>query len=306
MLTAFVRTATGITVAIGRAEAFTVSGEAGLSQARPSDLEDNASRVQLRVFQVSVTNEAVTFNPGAVSGTVEVAGAVVRPLNPDFTEDKRGYTIEPGVLEVIIDAYHEDIVRKEKTSLIKKTTNPFLPYTYDDGTPFYTAMDSEGAAPAASTDADVTCGVCGSSVSITKMRQHMGKHLLLERGKVKARLPCAFCGGESAQRSTDMSQVAGCPVWLEGGQPRTYCQLYGGQVPKWSMGPAKKVKPTNPCTNVPLECPTCPRRPTPVVHWKLNMKTHYELAHRGVPIPPALVAEMKTTDEELTLVKAYK
>ena len=36
------------------------------------------------------------------------------------------------------------------------------------------------------------------------------------------------------------------------------------------------------------------------------MKTHYELAHRGVPIPPALVAEMKTTDQELTLVKAYK
>ena len=152
----------------------------------------------------------------------------------------------------------------------------------------------------------VNCTICPQTWPADTMRQHMGFHILHEREKVTAILPCGFCGGESAQYSTDLTQVPGCAVWIDKKQPKMHCKLVGGDM-KYSMGSAKKSTTAAPCTNVPMLCPTCPqpgrggRRG--VVHWKLNMLAHYERSHRSNEVPPSLKEQVHTSKTERSWVK---
>ena len=126
--------------------------------------------------------------------------------------------------------------------------------------------------------------------------EFIGFHLLHEPQRVPATYPCGFCGSESAQFSSDLSQLSGCAVWLSRGQPKMHCKLVGDV--KYSIASAAKSSKAAPCTNRPMLCPQCPVKPG-VVHWKLNMRKHWQCAHSsGVPFPADFAAQLETADQE--------
>ena len=111
-------------------------------------------------------------------------------------------------------------------------------------------------------------------------------------------LPCGMCGGESAQFSSDVDQLAGCAIWLENKQPRMRCKLAGSV--KFAIGPAAKVSDNAPFTNRPVKCPECAPKPG-VFHWSLNMAAHFARGH-GKSMPAALEADIKVSEEQKKLV----
>ena len=66
----------------------------------------------------------------------------------------------------------------------------------------------------------------------------------------------------------------------------------------YTMGPAAKLSKANPCCNVPMECPLCPKKPMPTVHWRSNMMAHWNVAHSGVTMPPCTKLKLSVPVEE--------
>ena len=335
-LLVFVSTKTCSTIAVGLAEYFTSpDGETGLFEIQINHLEDPNTIVHVQIMKMTVRmkplraageevgqaevegdgneNEAqLLFSPRSFLGVLDAKGPVCRLLNPE-TEEIDGstcYMFEASTLSVVGDMFWSELSVNENTSLLPKPTSLTLPYLNDAGLPFYIAPGTEVGSPAASTtrisEQTVKCSLpgCGETLKVNVMRQHMGAHLLHERSKFNAIMPCGFCGGESAQKSSDLSQLSGCAIWLFNGQPRMYCKLLGGDAPKYSMKSAEKCTSSAPCTNRPMQCPLCPKKPG-VVHWKLNMPVHWERNHNAAPLPDDFAGLLETTPNEMELTKKF-
>jgi hypothetical protein len=292
----------GVSVAVGVVEHFaSASGSKGLAEISAAALADPNASATVLVMKALVVSEKIRFDPSKSCGVVEVAGVLVQPLNPDLVDS---HVFELGLLEMqqAMDVRWSSICDAASTQkALKKTTLSALPYRDDSGVALFVCAGTEGSSPPTGTadglEQRVVCAIvdCGQVWSAKAMRQHMGFHLLFEREKVPALMPCGFCGGESAQNTSDRTQLTGCAVWLVKGQPRMHCQLFGGDV-KYTMGTAKKSSKASPCTNVPLLCATCPQKPG-VVHWKLNMIAHYDRSHAGV-VAAGTKKETETTQAE--------
>ena len=152
------------------------------------------------------------------------------PFKSEEIEGSTCYMFEASTLSVVGDMFWSELSVNENTSLLPKPTSLSLPYLNDVGLPFYIAPGTEVGSPTASTtrisEQTVKCSLpeCGETLKVNVMRQHMGAHLLHERSKFNAVMPCGFCGGESAQKSSDLSQLSGCAIWLLNGQARMYCK----------------------------------------------------------------------------------
>jgi hypothetical protein len=82
-----------------------------------------------------------------------------------------------------------------------------------------------------------------------------------------------------------------------------FCQLIGGDV-KYSMKSASKSTVNAPCTNRPMQCPLCPVKP-PVVHWKSNMKNHFDVAHEDDARVQDHLKKFETSATELAAICAW-
>ena len=335
-LLVFVSTKTCSTIAVALAEYFTTpNGETGLFEIDVNQLEDPGTIVHVQIMKMVVRmkplraageevgraevlgdekdNEAqLLFSPRSFLGDFDVKGPVCRLLNPE-TEEIDGstcYMFEASTLSVVGDMFWSELSQNENTNLLPKSTSLILPYLNDAGLPFYIAPGTEVGSPAASTtrnsEQTVKCSLteCGETLKVNVMRQHMGAHLLHERPKFNAVMPCGFCGGESAQKSSDLSQLSGCAIWLLNGQPRMHCKLLGGDAPKYSMKSAEKCTSSSPCTNRPMQCPLCPKKPG-VVHWKLNMPAHWERNHNAAPLPDEFASLLETSLNEMDLTRKF-
>ena len=335
-LVIFVSTKTCSTIAVGLAEYFTSpDGESGLFEIHINQLEDPGTIVHVQIMKMVVRtnplraageeveqaeevgdgkeNEAqLLFSPRSFLGALDVKGPVCRLLNTE-TEEIDGstwYMFEADNLSVVGDMFWSEISINENASLLPKSNSSILPYLNDAGYPFYIAPGTEVGSPAVSTSrtseqtAKCSLAECGETLKVTFMRQHMGAHLLHEREKFKATMHCGFCGGESAQKSSDLSQLSGCAIWLQNGQPKMHCKLLGGDAPKYSMKSAEKCTLSTPCTNRPMQCPLCPKKPD-VVHWKLNMPVHWQRNHNAAPLPDDFAGLLSTTAQEMELTRKF-
>jgi len=320
------------TIAVGLAEYFTSpDGDSGLHEIQIDQLEDPGTIVHVQIMKMTLhmkpghsagdeaeevgderDNEVlILFSPRSFLGTLDVKGPACRLLNPE-TEEIDGstcYTFEADTLCVVCDMFWNEISLNGNTSSLQKFNSQILPYLNDAGFPWYIAPGTEVGSPGTlstprSSGQTVNCpfGDCGETLKIIDMRQHMGAHLLHERSRFSAVMPCGYCGGESAQHSSDLSQLSGCAIWLVGGQARMYCKLLGGDAPKYSMKCAGKCTDASPCTNRPMQCPLCPKKPG-VVHWKVNMPIHWERNHNGAPLPDGFAASLETSAKEMDLTK---
>jgi hypothetical protein len=107
----------------------------------------------------------------------------------------------------------------------------------------------------------------------SKLVQHIGTHILHDPAVKHSNNPCGFClnvgnlcsirlikgKGKNGAKSVDPQQSQ-CP-----------------NTAKLSITAACKSSPSNPCTNVPLECPLC-REGSDAV-WKYNLHSHIMSVH---------------------------
>ena len=307
----------GVSVAVGIPESFSLHGiRSKAFQVELSALADPKSKVILNVMLMKsdpTSVDSLLFSPASSCGKIEVAGPLVRPLDPELIRndvDKLCFKIEVRMMRGTVDLRWDSVSTSDR-ELIRVSHITGLPYL-DPATaePFFICSGTEGKQErrgdvGSSKSAKVKCDICARDFKVSDMRQHIGFHLIHEREKVPAIMPCGFCGGESAQYSTDLTQVSGCAVWLSKKQPKMMCLKVGGSV-NYSIAAAAKVSDNAPCTTRPIQCPACPQgRGTTVVHWSMNMRRHYERTHPGTNLPPSLAAAVDVSDVEREKVKKF-
>ena len=125
----------------------------------------------------------------------------------------------------------------------------------------------------------VECAVCVKYVLKKRMRNHIGKHLVLKEVDPHPK-NCGLCGTigcslEIVIPGRGKSAVA---------TPYSDCKNFE----KFSLGAAKKSSGLSPCTNVPINCEACKSKN---VYWSYNMAAHYMNDHPSLVVPDCITTE---------------
>ena len=313
---AFVDTGECTSFVVGLAEQFTrPCDESGVALILAGELLDKDTVVKPRILKIKhVAGEPsmVHFATGSFIGSWEFKGPACHVVNPDvvvYLDGAPHLRFETQTLVLSTRLWWSEFGNKHPP--ISNIRDLNVPYTCVNGLPLFVAESTEKSMPSVRVGAGicgggsgsgsiaevtVTCLVCSKEWIPSAMRQHVDFHLLHEPELITATYPCEFCGQESAQYSSDLSQLSGCAVWFHNKQPKMHCKLVGDV--KYNFASAAKISKTAPCTNRPMLCPQCPLKPG-VVHWKLNMRKHWQNAHSsGNPFPVDFAAQLETVDPE--------
>lgn len=126
---------------------------------------------------------------------------------------------------------------------------------------------------------EVLCKTCNSPFSLSKMRDHVAKHIIVKDLEENANR-CGFCG------------LIGCNIDIKitsgKGKNATYgpassCDYYRKFNLKSSTRPTK----SSPSTNRPIECHICKK-----IFWSYNIKSHFGLMHQE-EIAPHLITDLE-------------
>ena len=132
------------------------------------------------------------------------------------------------------------------------------------------------------------------------MRLHMGAHLLedswQQHKKERPAFPCGICGIRAAipQALIDPASQPGCGVSLKRTgstwKPVHQCKLLQGASLEYSTSTAAKCAQSSPCTNRPVQCPSCV-----CVIWSYSMRDHFADKHPTTPMPGELGVQTGVT-----------
>jgi len=302
----------GVSVAVVLPQSFLLSNEIVVTALSSSTLASCSVKAHVLKIRhiVHADGDLAIFNPSSFIGNVSVSGAFCSPINMDLldTEGKKEWQITNESLRQCMEIAYAALGHLEAELTSFSHINS-LPYCQQDIATFV-VLGTESLAPShrSRLAVRVACvvGGCGMSFPSISMRHHMGGHLLIDPQSISTIYPCGFCGGESIQHCSDPTQANGCQIWLSPtAQPLMNCKLVGTNI-KYSIKAAAKSSKPSPCTNRPMKCPSCPskRGASAVVHWKLNMKRHFERVHPGAAIPAELRELLETNPEEIELIRA--
>ncbi|KAH9852083.1 hypothetical protein C2E23DRAFT_203440 [Lenzites betulinus] len=151
----------------------------------------------------------------------------------------------------------------------------------------------------------VPCLLCGKTLELSLMRNHVGHHILYSLRDVPDDVeltqeigiePCGFCGRADMCRTFLAKKGTSYKV-------ASSCRYHYAAM---SYAAACKTTSATPCTNVPIHCPFCPPQPTsgePQAIWKYNAITHLLINHqdkdKNLPgIPPQFLVDMHISKAE--------
>jgi len=113
----------------------------------------------------------------------------------------------------------------------------------------------------------VECFHCSRKINLSRMRQHIGKHILLKEIQL-TQTTCGYCGRDGCLVSLNKALRYLGRVRLE---PKSNDCPYDV---KFNLYCASRSSRFSPCTNRPIECSLCK-----LVVWSYCMKAHYESDH---------------------------
>ena len=131
------------------------------------------------------------------------------------------------------------------------------------------------------------CKICSQKCKLNRMRQHIGRHLILN-GSNHNLNTCGYCGGTDCSieiKSSGRGKSANKT-------PFSNCSYFV----KFSLGRAATLSNYSPCSNRPIECPSCK-----LIVWSYNLKIHYDFEHEFLEFPRAFVIN----DSEIKAIKKY-
>ena len=210
--------------------------ESGVAFIQTGELQDKATVVKLRLLRIKYAADQpgyVHFSTISFIGSADFTGPTCHVVNPDkvdFLDGAPHLRFETEALVASVRLWWDALGIHKPPLCTFRSGN--VPYPGVNGLPLYVAEGTETSGPAALggggggggggsiAEVAVTCPVCSEEWVPSAMRQHIGFRLLHEPERVPATYPCGFCGRESAQFSSDLSQLSGCAVWLSRGSQR--------------------------------------------------------------------------------------
>ena len=213
-----------------------------------------------------------------------------------------------------------------------------MPYATSEGSVVFVAAGSEGGTAAIagnsakkkdSQSRQIRCAVegCGQIWPEDKIMTHVAYHVL--NGDVTSTFPCGVCGAyETHQFTSDPSAVNACVAWLQtktgdlvsksktGGNFTAEVRCVNAGPHSFPLKVKAHVNKVNPATNTLVQCPFCPIKPLPTVHWSYpgpdpmnpkGMAAHLKNKHPLREIPTELKKQIEITkDEQELVIKAGK
>ena len=124
------------------------------------------------------------------------------------------------------------------------------------------------------------CKICTKNIKISKMREHVGQHIM--QGKIKGAHLCGFCGLDTCIYGLEKTSKSN---GVQHYKVTSTCTYF------WAWGRApSKVTCRNKCTNHVVHCKHCTAR---TAIWTYNAPHHYEAEHPDVDCPYLQTEEEK-------------
>ena len=122
---------------------------------------------------------------------------------------------------------------------------------------------------------EISCRCCSdtpiSNMSGPELLRHMGSHILHDPQFKDADSPCGLCLSTGQLCKIRLVKRAKKGVQID--MVNSHCP----NLKKISLAKASKFTKQSPCTNVPMQCPLCPKGSDAV--WKYNMCAHIRKDH---------------------------
>lgn len=124
-----------------------------------------------------------------------------------------------------------------------------------------------------------TCPNCSPPVSLPtshpqRILSHIGSHILHDPNINRANEPCGLCLRPSPKCIFYLIKGKGAKASMKINETRTKgCS----NAISFAYGVAAESSTTSPCSNVPIQCPLCPRSEPAV--WRYNLKYHFLATH---------------------------
>ena len=126
----------------------------------------------------------------------------------------------------------------------------------------------------------MNCKVCKKYVYLIRIRQRVGKHIIL--GEIKENIHlCGFCGEIGCSIDLVCSSGKGVNKTFK---PSSDCKYFKA----FSLKSSAKLSKNSPCTNGPIECTIFKR-----VFWSYNMLMHYKITHKNVECLVIILSDEK-------------
>ncbi len=125
---------------------------------------------------------------------------------------------------------------------------------------------------------DAPCKVCNEMCPLSKMRDHVARHILLKEVELTSSL-CGFCGRDNGGCTIAIVITSGKGKNTTYG-PASTCSYFR----KFNLKSSAKPTKSSPSTNRPIECHICKH-----VCWSYNVRSHFAEAHAGAEEPPELI-----------------
>ncbi|KAF4612577.1 hypothetical protein D9613_012728 [Agrocybe pediades] len=212
-----------------------------------------------------------------------VPGYLVQPINPTLSVTARGAGSSPFYLMqstflVAMSASLFQALQKAQLKAIPKLTTPTQEYPYREtsGSACFLCSDDEGFAHLGTTE----CGRCRPNVTLDlsqgqRVLEHMGAHILFDQTLLGSSM--ALCG--QCLRPSSM-----CQFYLKKGKGAQASMTINHEISKacpvkikYQYRVASESTRSSPCSNVPIQCPLCPKS-NPAV-WRYSMKIHFQEKH---------------------------
>ncbi|KAG9119441.1 hypothetical protein FRC07_005533, partial [Ceratobasidium sp. 392] len=244
----------------------------------------------------SVTSSTTSAHRKRLTG-FDFDARLCRPVNPALTErnEERVWSFEQAQMAVLMDELW-DICKQLSPEESIPVCKPNATFPY---------QSSDSATEAVKRTARPTngkCSHCGEVVSLSgktsKMRVHIGKHLLAHRsGSASANQGssvdsslCGFCGGSGT-----------CYSWVERQHKSAKAVQVRSNCPyreEFSYTAASKTSKTNPCTNRPIQCPLCPSDSRYI--WSYGFRGHLVASHSSHTPPDVMSQYLEKYDPSST------
>ncbi len=142
--------------------------------------------------------------------------------------------------------------------------------------PQHQQLGGSGAASFRSDEAP--CKICNELCSLSKMRDHVARHILLKDVEASSSL-CGFCGRNDSGCTLAIVITSGKGKNTTYG-PASSCPYFR----KFNLKSSAKPTKSSPSTNRPIECHICK-----LVCWSYNVRCHFAEAHGVEDHPPELI-----------------
>ncbi|KAF8962782.1 hypothetical protein BDZ97DRAFT_2020851, partial [Flammula alnicola] len=207
-----------------------------------------------------------------------VPGALIGPVNPTLSSshtDVPWYLFESSVLVALAASLTQELTVSQLKSIPKFGPTRDFPYLEASGRACFLCDDSAELAESAISH----CPKCSPTVDLDlsqgqRVLEHIGAHILFDSTISQSWPVCGLCLRPSPLCQFFLKKGKGAHATLKiDDRSSKGCLMKV----KYSYRVAAESSPSSPCSNVPIQCPICPKEEPAI--WRYFFKAHFRDKH---------------------------